>query len=188
MFASSDGKGLRACLHERVKDLANINEVACQVVGRMRNIADTPERLVLLVGPARTGKTRVLKEVERLTGAPRVNLSLELNRRLLNVGKSDRNERIPKAFLDMLQAFLREDGTPIDTVLLDDIQILFEEGSPTDPLDLIRQASAERTLVVGWPGKVKDEKLCYEGQGSGGPREYLRGNLALVTLEKAEEI
>ena len=109
-----------------------IKDTADEVISKMNDVAMMYHRLVLLVGQPGSGKTRVLKEVERLTGAPRVNVSLELSKRLLNLTQKERSLRAAAVFEDMLSELRREDGRSLGSVLLDNIEGLFDVSLALD--------------------------------------------------------
>lgn len=163
--------------------MTDVNEIAYEVISKMKDVHIMYHRLVLLVGPMGSGKTRVLREVERLTGAPRVNLSLELSKRLLNLSQKERSQKAATVFQDMLSGFRREDGTPFETVLLDNIEILFDASLELNALQLIQQVSRSTTLVVGWPGRVRDGFLTYAEPGHPEYQRHPARGLVLVTLE-----
>lgn len=159
------------------------NELADEVVRKMKDVGTMSHRLVLVIGPAGSGKTRVLKEVQRLTGAPRVNVTLEMSKRLLNLQEKERSLRAEAVFENMLSGFCREDGTHFETVLLDNIEILFDPSLELDSLQLIQNASRNRTLVVGWPGCVKDGVLTYAEPDHPRYQRHEVKELVTVTLE-----
>ncbi len=153
-----------------------------EVISKMKDVSKMNHRLVLLVGGPRSGKTRILKEIAMLINAPRVNVSLELGDRLLNLSKQERSQRVSEIFEDMLSLFRREDGTSFDTVLLDDIEILFEPSLRLNVLQLFQTESKNRTLVVGWPGRVSDDVLVYAEPGHAEYKKYDAEGLVVVEL------
>ena len=89
----------------------------------LRKIGEARElyhRLILMVGPAGSGKTSALQEVSASTSAPLVNVNLELSRRLLDLTERQRALQLPR----LLGAIV--DEVPGDLVLLDNIEILFD--------------------------------------------------------------
>ena len=72
----------------------NLNEVKAQLAAAR----EMYYRLVLLVGPARSGKTSMLKSIAASESAPLVNVGLELSNRMLEVAEAQRAIETPKAF------------------------------------------------------------------------------------------
>ena len=64
--------------------------LADQVLRKISEVCSLYYRLILLVGPAGSGKTYVLQEVSSSTSAPLVNVNLELARRMLNMTERGR--------------------------------------------------------------------------------------------------
>jgi len=76
-------------------------------------------RLVLLVGSAATGKTKILVQTAKDEGYPYINLNLMLSQKLLEYPVKIRTLRLPR----IVETIIGETGK--DTVLLDNTEILF---------------------------------------------------------------
>ena len=90
------------------------------------------------------GKTGALKEVAERTGAPLVNVNLELSRCLLDLAERQR----PRHVQHLLERIVAETGC--DVALLDNIEFLFDVSLQQDPLRLLQYLSRRRTVVVAW--------------------------------------
>lgn len=112
-------------------------------------------RLVLLVGPATSGKTRSLLQLSGETGYPYVNLNLELSQKLLEYPGRLRALRLPRIVETII------DDTGKDTVLLDNTEMLFDPALQQDPLRLLQHVSRSRTIVAAWSGRFKGGALIY---------------------------
>jgi len=112
-------------------------------------------RLVLLVAKCGSGKTAVLQQVHERTGAPLVNMNLELSRRLLDLTDRQRILLLPKLLEEIAGASSGQ------TVLLDNIEILFDPVLKQDPLRLLQKLSRNRNVVATWNGYVDDKNLYY---------------------------
>lgn len=123
-------------------------------------------RLVLLVGPAASGKTQALFQLSKETGYPYINLNLALSQKLLEYPSRVRPLRLPRT----VEAIL--DGAAGDTVLLDNIEILFDPALHQDPLRLLQHISRTRTIVAAWSGRFDGRALIYAEPGHPEYRKY----------------
>ena len=146
-----------------------IEKITIEVLSRIRDVEAMYHRLVLLVGPPGSGKTRVLHEIERQAAAPRINVGLELSKRLLGLSKEERRLNVASHFEDIVSEHCREMGSQM--VLLDNIEILFDSSLCVNVLPLLQRVSRNTTLVVAWPGYAKDGFLGYAEPGHS---EYCR--------------
>ncbi|MGQ9778735.1 MAG: BREX-3 system P-loop-containing protein BrxF [Bacillota bacterium] len=112
-------------------------------------------RLILLVGPAGSGKTSVLQELSAMTSAPLINVNLELSRRMLDLTERQRILQLPQLLGDIV----REAAG--DLVLLDNFEMLFDRGLKQDPLRLLQGLSRNKTIVAAWSGSIVDDQLIY---------------------------
>ena len=112
-------------------------------------------RLVLLVAPACSGKTTVLQEVSETIGAPMININLELSKKMLDLTERQRVLQLPR----LLQWMVGK--TEGDTVLLDNIEILFDVSLKQDPLRLLQGLSRNKTVVAAWNGSVEGHHVTY---------------------------
>ncbi|CEP69292.1 P-loop containing nucleoside triphosphate hydrolase [Moorella glycerini] len=110
-------------------------------------------RLLLIVGPFHSGKTQILLQLAQDAGCPYINLSLVLSQKLLEYPHRIRTLRLPR----IVEAII--DDTVGDTVLLDNIEILFDPALQQDPLRLLQHISRTRTIVAAWSGKFEGRTL-----------------------------
>lgn len=133
--------------------------LADQIVRQVEQASGLYFRLVLVVGPAGSGKTVALREVQTRIAAPLVNVNLELSRRML--GMTERQRAIQAARL------LEEitGGAGGDVVLLDNVEILFDVSLKQDPLRLLQGVSRNRTVVAAWNGTLENGHMTYATPG-----------------------
>ncbi|MBK1699954.1 BREX-3 system P-loop-containing protein BrxF [Thiococcus pfennigii] len=112
-------------------------------------------RLVILAGPPRSGKTRALHDLHSKHGWPLVNINLALSKRLLDLTARQRALRVARLVDDIVQE------TDSETVLLDNIEMLFHPDLKQDPLRLLQSLSRNRTIVSTWRGAHVGESLMY---------------------------
>ena len=153
-----------------------INSVEA-VVASMKQAAGLYHRLVLLVASSGSGKTAVLQEVVKRTYSPRIYLNLELSRRLLELPSRQRVLRVR----DLIDGILDEVGG--ESVLLDNIELLFDRTLQQDPLRLLQSISRIRTLVAAWNGTLEGGHLIYATPDHHEYRRYPTHEALIVRLE-----
>lgn len=112
-------------------------------------------RLILVVGPARSGKTRLLQAAATANGWPLINLNQRVSELLLELTQRQRALRVPRLVGDVLAS------AGADIVLVDNLELLFSPDLAQDPLRLLQGLSRNRTVVASWPGVVVGKRLTY---------------------------
>lgn len=120
-------------------------------------------RLVLVVGPAGVGKTRLLTSFAEQTGHSLLNVGLVLSRRLLELSRKQRSRQAES----ILQDEVGRRGGPV--ILLDNTEILFERSLEIKPVSLLQACARNRTVVAAWTGSYTAPTLTY---GTPGHPEY----------------
>jgi len=149
-----------------------------KIINIMEQASDLYHRLVLVVAPQGSGKTEVLRNVQKHLKATFVNINLEVSRQLLDLTTKQQALQVPRIMEDIL----REAETEV--VLLDNIEILFEVSLKQDPLRLLQGLSRNRTIVASWNGEIKDKHLTYATPDHGEYRRYPSRDLLVVTLQR----
>ena len=116
-------------------------------------------RLVIVAGPAGSGKTAALAAVASGAGYPAVNVNLELSKRMLELTRTQRSRQVERLLREVIAA------APGDVVLLDNLEVLFDPALEVAPLRLLQTASRNRTVVAAWPGTHRDGTLTYAEPG-----------------------
>lgn len=104
----------------------------------------------------------------------RINVGEKLGEELLEVPA----KRRPLKVAGLLQNLL--EGVEDDRVLLDHIEVLFEESLKVEPLTLLRNLSRRRLVVVMWSGDIEAGNLVYGFPGHPEYRSYPSREVALV--------
>lgn len=150
-----------------------------EIQRRIKEAEAQYHRLVLVVGPARSGKTIALQQLAQRSGYPLLNVNLCLSERILDVTVRQRALRTPKLLDELI-------GTAgANVVLLDNIEMLFDRDLRQDPLRLLQRLSRSRTVVAAWPGEVVGIDLVYAEPGHPEYRRYTSPEALLVHREQA---
>jgi len=123
-------------------------------------------RLVLVVGPARSGKTQFLQTASAATGWPLINLNQRVSELLLELTQRQRALRVPRLVGDVLGS------TGADVVLVDNLELLFSPDLAQDPLRLLQGLARNRTVVASWPGVMVGSQLTYAEPSHAEYRRY----------------
>lgn len=125
-------------------------------LGALCNIAATLyHRLLLVVGPPRSGKTLLLQAAAAANEWPLINLNQRVSELLLELTQRQRALRVPRILDDILAA------TDADVVLVDNIELLFSPDLAQDPLRLLQGVARNRTVIASWPGIIVGKQLTY---------------------------
>jgi len=125
-----------------------------QIMDVLRHAPEQYYRLVLVVGPAGTGKTEALRDISARHNFPYVNVNLELSQRLVHLNT---RQRSLSAFRELEQIVARDVGT----VTLDNLEMLFDPALQVDPLFCLQRLSRNSTVVAAWNGTIVENQLRY---------------------------
>lgn len=145
---------------------------------KIREAAELYHRLILVVGPPRSGKTIALQELAADDGRPLLNVNLNLSRVLLELSHRQRAVQVPRRLADLA------DSASSDIVLLDNIELLFSTELAQDPIRLLQGLSRNRTIVATWPGAFDGTYLTYAEPGHPEARRYTRPEAIVVCMEE----
>lgn len=134
-------------------------------------------RLVLLVGPHGSGKTRALRSAAAENDWPLVDLGLNLATELADVPPA-RRPGVAPAVVERLVA-----ATQSRVVAVDDIEVLFESSLQLKPLELLKRVSRSRVVVASWPGSYADERLQYAIPGRPEHLSLEASDVSVVSIE-----
>lgn len=130
-------------------------------------IGDLNSKLILLVGPSHSGKTQLLRQLgDKLSIAP-LNVGLELGRRLAATPNNKRGFSASELLREIADMERTE-----DTLLLDNLELLFEPGLQISPLDLVRRLAHSKRVVAVWPGEMRGDRLVYANMSHPEHRDY----------------
>jgi hypothetical protein len=126
-----------------------------QVAEQIEKAKALYNRLVIVVGPPRSGKTTALRDLHDERGWPLLNLNLALAEQLLDLTAKQRALRVARIVDDIVHNHAG------DTVLLDNIEMLFHPELKQDPLRLLQSLSRNRTVAATWRGTYVGSTLTY---------------------------
>lgn len=130
-------------------------------------IGDINSKLILLVGPSRSGKTQLLRQLATKLNIEPLNVGLELGRRL---AATPINKRGFSAG-ELLREIADKEHTD-DLLLLDNLELLFEKGLQINPLDLVKRLAHSKRVVAVWPGELRGDRLIYADMSHPEHRDY----------------
>lgn len=131
-------------------------------------------RLIIVLGPASVGAA-----ITEHLGMKRVNVSMDLGERLLNLPTWQRPLRVGRLLKDLVEE------TAEEVVFLDHLEILFEPSLKQDPLRLLQGLSRDRIVIAVWSGVREDGSLIYAVPGHPEYRRYPAAGLLLVDAENS---
>ena len=144
-----------------------------------RQLDQLYHRLLLVVAPSGAGKTTAILKVQERTGAPLVNVNLELSRLMLELTQRQQALQTPR----LLQILV--DGSSNNMVLLDNTELLFDVNLKQDPLRLLQGLSRNKSVVASWNGAVRDGFLTYAEPDHAEYRRYLVRDFLVASPDAA---
>ena len=153
---------------------SHLSEAVVEKIGHAESLY---HRLVLVVGPEGSGKTTALRDVAERIDAPRINVSLELSRRLLDLTERQRRIRVPP----LLGGIVAEAAG--DVALLDNVELLFDVTLHQNPLGLLQRLSRRRTIVATWNGLMAGGHIVYAVPGHPEYRRYPVDGFLIASAE-----
>jgi hypothetical protein len=153
------------------------NNLAELILNKISIVEELYHRLILVVGPAGTGKTAALQLIAGQSGFEYLNINLELSRHLLDLTQRQRALQIQQILDDIVG---RDHALPI---LLDNTEILFDVALRQDPLRLLQGVARHCTLVATWNGTLQGEYLTYARPEHPEYRRYPARDLVIVSTQ-----
>ena len=157
------------------------SSLSSQIQDVLPKTQDTYYKLILAVGPARTGKTSALNQLAAKNKWGRVNVNLSLSEKLLELTHRQRAVRVAS----ILDDTIRSENSKV--VLLDNIELLFAVELAQDPLKLLQSLSRNRTIVASWPGNFDGAVLTYAEPSHPEARRYPKPQAVIVKAGETDQ-
>jgi len=125
------------------------------VINSLAHVGKNFSRLLILVGPASSGKTQCLHEISERINIPYINLGIDLSKKLIELPAKQQVLRVSGLTKEIII------NITSDTVLVDNIELLFNPELKIDPVRLLLNCSRNKTLVVAFSGKQVDNSIIY---------------------------
>jgi hypothetical protein len=117
-------------------------------------------KLVLIVGPLRSGKSSLLRQLAARRQTQVFSVSAALGRELLTVPGTRRHLQAADLLKELADGFVSQ-----GLLLLDNIELLFDRTLQLSPLDLLKRHAHARRVVAVWPGELQEGRLSYAATG-----------------------
>lgn len=140
-------------------------------------IGDLNSKLILLVGPSRSGKTQLLRQLGVKFNIEPLNVGMELGHRLAATPNNKRGFSASVLLREIADKELTE-----DPLLLDNLELLFEPGLQINPLDLVRRLAHSKRVVAVWPGDLRGDRLVYADMNHPEHRDYSRDGVVVLEI------
>ncbi len=148
-------------------------------------VAEAPllyHKLVLVVGPAGSGKTAALCDLHDERAWPLLNVNLLLSQRLLELTARQRALRVVRIVDDIVAEI------DADPIMLDNIEMLFHPDLQQDPLRLLQSLSRNRTIVATWRGALRRGALTYASPDHPEFRRFHDPQALVVTIAASQPV
>jgi len=133
----------------------------------VNEIGALQSKLILLVGRPDGGKTALLAGLAERRGAKVLNVGSALGGRLAMLPSRQRVLKAPVILRE-----LADEHANGDLLLLDNIELLFDQSLKLEPLDLLKRHAHARRVVAVWPGELRDGRLSYAEMGHPEYQDY----------------
>ena len=141
------------------------------MIEKLENLVDDitslNSKLVLLIGPPRSGKSGLLAQLSERRDTPVLNVGAGLGRQLLAIPNTRRHLQATDLLKDMADEAARH-----GLLLLDNIELLFDRTLQLNPLDLLKRHAHARRVIAVWPGDLCESRLFYAATGHPEHQDY----------------
>lgn len=143
----------------------------------VEEIGDLNSKLILLVGPSRSGKTQLLRQLGAKLDIELLNVGLELGRRLAAMPNNKRSFSAGESLRE-----IAHNGRTDAPLLLDNLELLFAPSLQINPVDLLKRLANSNRVVAVWPGELRGDRLVYADMNHPEHRDYSRDGVVLFEI------
>ena len=136
-------------------------------------------KLILLIGQPGSGKTALLAALANQRDMKVMNVGSTAGSRLAAIPQRQRALQTNVILRDLADEYANG-----DLLLLDNIELLFDQTLKLDPLDLLKRHARSRRVVAVWPGELADGRLTYAQMGHPEYQDYGLDGLVPFEIEK----
>ena len=159
-----------------------IHDVSREIDCLVDDIGALQNKLILLIGPPRAGKTGVLRAIATARGLTPLNVGAELGGRLAGMPQRQRHLQTTSILRELA------DQHAIDgLLLLDNLELLFDRSLQLDPLDLLKRHAHAKPVVAVWPGELQGDtrtgRLTYADMGHPEHQDYSLAGVVLFEIQ-----
>lgn len=144
------------CLQRGISRPSGESNVIDRLDEMVGEISRSYDKLILLVGSSESRKDDLLRQLSTRRQARILDVGAFLGRELLTMPIKRRRLAAPKVLRALADSF-----TTSGVLLMNRIEILFDQELSLDPLQLLRQQARELTTVAVWPGEFRENRLEY---------------------------
>ena len=136
-------------------------------------------KLILLISQPGSGKTALIAELANRRDMKVMNVGATLGSRLAAIPQRQRALKTSVILRELADEYANG-----DLLLLDNIELLFDQTLKLDPLDLLKRHAHSRRVVALWPGELVDGRLTYAQMGHPEYQDYGLDGLVSFEIEK----
>jgi len=127
-----------------------------EFVQAVAEVEKAEEKILVVTGKPGSGKSKVLREAAESKGWDYVDCRLLITESFLELMPTERKEKAAAMMKEVLATY--NSGV----IMLDRVQTFFVPVFHIDVPALLNELGKEFTLVLAWPGYIKDNELCYD--------------------------
>lgn len=133
----------------------------------VEDIAGLNRKLILLIGPPRSGKSNLLGQLAQRRQARVLSVGAFLGRELLTSPATRRHLHAADLLKGLANGFVNQ-----GLLLVDNIELLFDQTLQLSPLDLMKRHAQVCRVVAVWPGELHEGRLSYATTGHPEHQDY----------------